>query len=422
MDRELICKWLGLPSESWPPDHYTLLGLSVGEADVRKIEEHVHDRLVRLRQYQLNHPEQVTEAMNRLAQAFSCLTDPKQKKAYDAAMRPATTAAPGEAGRSVRSEPATVRVDPKATMQIPAIAPAAPRSVASPAAEPVAAPTESPDPLAWLFGPWSAPALKPAAPTEAAPAVPAAPAANAGPAVGDWKTEPPPARIAPPPEAPAPPAPPVPPTPPAEATAPVPPAPTPSAPEPASPAPEPANPAEEAARSSPRARRGLGTKRALFRRIVTTRQLLAAWKKIGRYLAHPDRRLTRLAEATDLVQELNEIEELLEDFPRLLGEAGQPGYLVLALAQQPTLVPTFRGLSPSQREALARDWNAALEVLLQHRSFLRGELRCLRKQRLLTRGVRALTTFVSDHALLFAIAAGAMGLLLAAWSFHRYRH
>ena len=30
-----------------------------------------------------------------------------------------------------------------------------------------------------------------------------------------------------------------------------------------------------------------------------------------------------------MIRQLKEIEELLEDFPALLGEAGQPGYLVL---------------------------------------------------------------------------------------------
>ena len=56
MQRDLICKWLELPPERWPPDHYALLGLPVGEADVRKIEEHTHERMARLRHYQLNHP------------------------------------------------------------------------------------------------------------------------------------------------------------------------------------------------------------------------------------------------------------------------------------------------------------------------------------------------------------------------------
>src|SRR2546427_229756 len=84
MKSDKIYTWLGLPAGAWPPDHYTLLGLSPGERDVARIEQHVHDRLAKLRCYQLSHPEQATEAMNRLAQAFMCLTDPEAKKLYDA--------------------------------------------------------------------------------------------------------------------------------------------------------------------------------------------------------------------------------------------------------------------------------------------------------------------------------------------------
>ena len=67
MSHELICSWLGLPPGSWPPDHYALLGLEVGEGDVQKIEEHVHERLMKVRQYQLSHPDQATEAMKILS-------------------------------------------------------------------------------------------------------------------------------------------------------------------------------------------------------------------------------------------------------------------------------------------------------------------------------------------------------------------
>ena len=83
MENDKIRAWLGLPAGNWPPDHYALLGLSPGEVDAARIEQHVHDRLAKLRCYQLSHPEQATEAMNRLAQAFMCLTDPKAKQAYD---------------------------------------------------------------------------------------------------------------------------------------------------------------------------------------------------------------------------------------------------------------------------------------------------------------------------------------------------
>src|SRR5438093_6395864 len=117
MSHELICSWLGLPPGSWPPDHYALLGLEVGEGDVQKIEEHVHERLMKVRQYQLSHPDQATEAMNRLAQAFTCLTDPETKKAYDASLLSPQSVA-------VEEPPPVISIDEQ-------------------------------DPLAWLFGPWN---------------------------------------------------------------------------------------------------------------------------------------------------------------------------------------------------------------------------------------------------------------------------
>src|SRR5262249_53759815 len=93
MNHSAIFTWLGLPPGSWPPDHYTLLGLTPGESDVRRIEQHVDERMEGVRHYQLSQPEQATEAMNRLAQALICLTDPQAKKAYDASRGLASAAA-----------------------------------------------------------------------------------------------------------------------------------------------------------------------------------------------------------------------------------------------------------------------------------------------------------------------------------------
>ena len=83
MQHQIICAWLGTPADRWPPDHYALLGLDPGETRVELIEQHVHERLAKVRCYQISHPEMATEAMNRLAQAFMCLTDPEAKKTYD---------------------------------------------------------------------------------------------------------------------------------------------------------------------------------------------------------------------------------------------------------------------------------------------------------------------------------------------------
>ncbi|HZT83452.1 MAG TPA: hypothetical protein VFA26_24690 [Gemmataceae bacterium] len=346
MGQELICSWLGLESSEWPPDHYRLLGLPPGEPDVRRIEEQVHARLEGVRRYQLTHPQQVTEAMNRLAQAFICLTDPEAKRAYDAQLF----------GPSQVIEAVAVESPPEPTW------PEAP-PILSQAQIPTQldVPPPPPDrPLAMAALP-VAEVLPPAAP----------PAAPAGP---------PPANVPAAPPAPAPP-PPLP------------------------------DPLAEEARS-PRARRGLGTKEALYHRVVRTRRLLEAWEKAGKYLGNPQRRLNKPAEASELIRQLKRIRNLLEDFPPLLGEAGQPGYLVVALARQPTPVPTFQTLLDSQRETLAQHWQAGHKLLVAHRQFLRQELRGLRRKGPFRLALRAARAFVNDNPGSVLLVLGALAVLI----------
>jgi hypothetical protein len=81
MNQELLCAWLGLPKTGWPPDPWTLLGLSRDVHDLPTIEERVQDRMTKLRTYQLSFPEEATEGMNRLAEAFLKLTETCAKSA-----------------------------------------------------------------------------------------------------------------------------------------------------------------------------------------------------------------------------------------------------------------------------------------------------------------------------------------------------
>ena len=136
MSHELICEWLGLPAGSWPPDHYRLLGLEPGESDPELIEQRVHQRLDSVRHYQMAHPELATEAMNRLAQAYVCLTDSSSKQPYDAAL----------------------------------LGGAAPAAAMTAVAEARKSPSDMPDPLAWLFGP-----ATPRSPTATPPPLPRLP-------------------------------------------------------------------------------------------------------------------------------------------------------------------------------------------------------------------------------------------------------
>src|SRR5205807_2573282 len=160
-------------------------------------------RLERVRRYQLTNPEAATEAMNRLAQAFVCLTDAQARRDYD---------------RSLYGDAAEPEPEPPRKEEVP------PRPNGHPQPRPAGAGTPPP--------------------------VPEAP-------------------------------------------------------------PEPPDPMLEAARSSRSARRGLGTKRALYYRMARTRALLRAWDQAGKYLNHPERRLKRPAEARELLERLSAIRELL---------------------------------------------------------------------------------------------------------------
>jgi hypothetical protein len=334
MSHELICSWLGLPADAWPPDHYRLLGLSPGEGDVALIEQRVHQRLDAVRRYQMMHPEQATEAMNRLAQAFVCLTEPAAKKAYDQSLPGVPRPTP---------PPLPAPFPPPPPPPVPATPPAGPPPL--PAFEPR-------DPLAWLATPGVGPTGEPL---------------------------PEPAAVPPPPPPPG---------------------------------PGPIDPVVEAAQAAPQVRRGLGTKRALYRRVARTRQLLGLWARAGKHLAGPNHSAMSRTAATELYKMVKELEDALDDFP-LLGEAGQPGYLIVTLRQLDR--SQLQGLTLSQRQSLARDWNAGLKFLEAHRDYLRVELRAHRRRGPGKRLMRALRSYLNEEpvwalVVLLMLAALAVGI------------
>jgi hypothetical protein len=371
MDHDLICSWLGLPPGAWPPDHYRLLGLDAGEDNAELIEQRVHERLDTVRRYQMMHPEQATEAMNRLAQAFICLTEASAKKTYDAQL-----------------------------------------GIAAPVAQAVAVVSPSPqmDTLDWLASPPSVvwPTTKPptAPPREAPPlAIPVAPPPLPAVVVNYGSTPPPPPRQ-PPPLPTALPAPEATESPPFPKAVPfVAPPPEPEA--------EPVDAVLEAAQSGP-ARRGIATKRALYQRIARTRRLLRGWHDLGKYINSPKRRLSRSVDGPEVLRLLDEITALLKRFPPLLGEAGQPGYLVLALTQVDT-IKVFQSFSSHQREALSRDWNAGLKLLNAHRDFLRQELRAMRRRPFRERLLRASWSLLVDQPGAALLLLSLLALNVALW-------
>jgi hypothetical protein len=97
MNAELLRGWLGLAEAVWPPDAHTLLGVTPGERDLARIEHQVQERLAKLRCHQISYPEEATEGMNRLAQAFVELMDgcpksgPRKEAARGASVPPVET-------------------------------------------------------------------------------------------------------------------------------------------------------------------------------------------------------------------------------------------------------------------------------------------------------------------------------------------
>lgn len=362
MKHDLICTWLGLPTPQWPPDHYALLGLRRGESNLQVIEQHVHDRLAKVRCYQVSHPEAATEAMNRLAQAFMCLTDPEAKKAYDRTL--GVPAAPQVTAVATLPRPAQPRrAEPR---------PAEPRSLhdtSIPGKEIDWGAVQVPPPVRGLAGLSALPVNgQPAEVAEPPPAAAASPAAPVAPSAAPT-TQP-------------------------------------------APVSQPVDSDYDFALRSFEAKKGLGTAVGLYERVFYTRQLLWAWEQAGKYMSKPKRALTRPGELKDLTRRLQEINELMEQFPPILGQPGQPGYRVVAMARMAMTGSMLQNLDPSQREALARDWVAGHVVLKSHKRFLRHELKIWRRRTWFGKIIRAVRAALNDHPTLVFLGLGFVVILI----------
>lgn len=339
----LIRAWLGLTAEAWPPDHYTLLGLPRGEADVRQIEQRAQAQMSRVRSYQLSHPAAATEAMNLLAQAFNCLLNKKAKLAYDASLgiRPIVAAETTHTAQIRRSSKAT-------PMPLPASA--VDTAVSNPVTQ---VDWQPPAPL-----PAPAPVIAEPMPTAVLPPVEMPPVAAV--------------EVAEPP-----------PTPTLTAAAPI---------------AVPMNPLIALARKSAAARRGLSTLHGLDERLQQTKELLRAWQKAGKYLHQPTSQLTGPTADAEVTTLLVAVFESLEGFPHIIGQPGQPGYRVVALAEQDTLADMFNRLDTDQRELLARDWADGRDVLVEHLKFVREQIQALQRQGPLQRLLRPVRWLLRDHS------------------------
>jgi hypothetical protein len=81
-------RWLGIPPEEQPPNHYRLLGLRLLEPDADVIETAADARMVHLRTMQTGkHGALCQKLLTEVATARVCLLQPAKKAEYDRRLR-----------------------------------------------------------------------------------------------------------------------------------------------------------------------------------------------------------------------------------------------------------------------------------------------------------------------------------------------
>ena len=90
-------KWLGIPPEEQPPNHYRLLAVRPLESDGDVIESAADARMAHLRTYQAGkHSALSQKLLNEVASAKVCLLNPDKKAQYDAQLKGRLTAGAAE--------------------------------------------------------------------------------------------------------------------------------------------------------------------------------------------------------------------------------------------------------------------------------------------------------------------------------------
>jgi hypothetical protein len=144
------------------------------------------------------------------------------------------------------------------------------------------------------------------------------------------------------------------------------------------------------------------------------RRLLRAWRGLEQHLGDAAWRVSRPGDAISLMTRCAELATQARTLPEGVGNAGEPGYLVMALARQQVVVPTFQSLLPGQREALARDWSTGLDQLHRQLAALRAATRTLRKKSPFRKRATHILTFLSLHPSFVLLLLGVLALLIAA--------
>lgn len=108
-------KWLGIPPQDQPPNHYRLLGVEPFESDPDIITTAADGRMAQVKRFHTGQFSQFSQQlMNEIAAAKVCLLTPQKRAEYDEALRARLA---GEKRPAVKAAPAA----PKAPVAAPAV-------------------------------------------------------------------------------------------------------------------------------------------------------------------------------------------------------------------------------------------------------------------------------------------------------------
>jgi hypothetical protein len=106
-------RWLGIPPQDQPANHYRLLGINRFEPDLDVIRDAAEQRMSHVRTNQLGKYSEVSQKiLNELAAAKACLLDQQRKAAYDAQLSQAATADKAESAKKAAGPPALPQIVP----------------------------------------------------------------------------------------------------------------------------------------------------------------------------------------------------------------------------------------------------------------------------------------------------------------------
>jgi len=129
-------KWLGIPAEDQPPNHYRLLAINLFEDDLDVIESAADRQMAHVRTFQGGpHSADSQKLLNELSAAKISLLHPQKRAAYDAELRRQLAAAqepPPSAAPTQPPLPPAPRPQPVAQPVRPALVPAAVNPLAAP--------------------------------------------------------------------------------------------------------------------------------------------------------------------------------------------------------------------------------------------------------------------------------------------------